>query len=71
MISYCFLVILPELGKNNSGSGIQNSAPAWEKPPEPQQNSGAQHYLIRSSSAEWIRYDKGISSDAGVTGLVT
>jgi hypothetical protein len=46
----CFLVILPELGKCNSGSGIQNSAPASEKPPELRQNSGsgnsgAQHYF--------------------------
>jgi hypothetical protein len=40
-ISYCFLVILPELGKRNSGSSIQNSAPASEKPPELRQNSGS------------------------------
>jgi hypothetical protein len=46
-----FSFILPELAKRNSGSGIQNSAPApvSEKPPELRQNSGsgssgAQHY---------------------------
>jgi hypothetical protein len=50
---------LPELGKRNSGSGIQNSAPALasEKPLELRQNSGsgnsgAQHYrdLLREAS---------------------
>jgi hypothetical protein len=47
---------LPELGKRNSGSGIQNSAPASEKPPELRQNSGAQHYIV----AKWLPREDGV-----------